>query len=119
MSLVQQYLSRKWTASSYYSDIRNMSQDTQIWNSTYATSLAYNQSRNYQSTSYAIMYSFCEDPVDAANSGVSIGGHRFYGSEQLQIKFDSATTSTLNVDIYAFVESAIEVSPVYIKKLTL
>jgi hypothetical protein len=89
MSLVQQYLSRKWTASTYFSDIRNMNQDTQIWNSSYATSFAYATNRNYQSTSYAIMYSFCENPVDAANSGVSSGGHRFYGSEQLQIKFDS------------------------------
>jgi len=119
MSLVQQYLSRKWTASSYYSDIRNLYFDTQIWNTNYATQLAFTNGRNYQSTSYAIMYSFCDNPVDAANSGVSSGGHRFYGSEQLQIKFDSATSSALNVDIYAFVESAIEVSPVYIKKLTL
>ncbi len=119
MSLVQQYLSRKWTASSYYSDIRNMYYDQQIWSTSYATSLAFNSSRNFQSTSYAIMYSFCDNPVEAATSGVSSGGFRFYGSEQLQIKFDTATTSALNVDIYAFVESAIEVSPTYIKKLTL
>jgi hypothetical protein len=65
------------------------------------------------------MYSFCNNPIEAATSGVSSGGHRFYGSEQLQIKFDSATTSTLNVDVYAMVESCIEVSPTYIKKLTL
>ena len=119
MSLVQQYLSRKWTASSYFSDIRNMVYDTQMWNSTYPSTNAFNINRNWQSTSYAIMYSFCNNPVEAANSGVSSGGHRFYGSEQLQIKFDSATTSTLNLDVYAFVESCIEVSPTYIKKLTL
>jgi hypothetical protein len=93
--------------------------DSQIWQSSYASTLAYATGRNYQSTSYPIMYSFCDNPVEAANSGVSSGGHRFYGSEQLQIKFDSATTSTLNVDIYAFIESAIEVSPVYIKKITI
>jgi hypothetical protein len=119
MSLVQQYLSRKWTASSYFSDVRNLYFDTQIWNSIYPTQLAFTNGRNYQSTSYAIMYSFCNNPVEAATSGVSSGGHRFYGSEQLQIKFDSATTSTLNVDVYAMVESCIEVSPTYIKKLTL
>jgi hypothetical protein len=119
MSLVQQYLSRKWTASSYYADIRNMFYDQQIWSTSYATGLAFNSSRNFQSTSYAIMYSFCDNPVEAANSGVSSGGFRFYGSEQLQIKFDTATTSALNVDIYAFVESCIETSPVYVKKLTL
>jgi len=119
MSLVQQYLSRKWTASSYYADIRNMFYDQQIWSTSYATGLAFNSSRNFQSTSYAIMYAFCDNPVEAANSGVSSGGFRFYGSEQLQIKFDTATSSALNVDIYAFVESAIEVSPTYVKKLTL
>jgi hypothetical protein len=119
MSLVQQYLSRKWTASSYYSDVRNMYYDQQIFSTSYASGLAFNSSRNFQSTSYAIMYSFCDNPVEAANSGVSSGGFRFYGSEQLQIKFDSATSSALNVDIYAFVESCIEVSPTYVKKLTL
>jgi hypothetical protein len=43
------------------------------------------------------MYSFCNNPIEAATSGVSSGGHRFYGSEQLQIKFDTATTSALNI----------------------
>jgi hypothetical protein len=93
--------------------------DQQIWNASYAANSAYNVNRNWQSTSYAIMYSFCDNPVEAATSGVSSGGHRFYGSEQLQIKFDSATTSALNVDVYAFVESAVEVSSTYVKKLTL
>ena len=118
ISLVQQYLSRKWTASSFYADIRNLAVDVKIFDPNYATTMLFSNSRSYQSTSNAIMYSFCENPIDAANSGVSSGGHRFYGSEQLQIRFDSATSSTLNLDIYAFVESAIEVSPVYVKKLT-
>ena len=67
--------------------------------------------RSYQSTSNAIMYSFCENPIDAANSGVSSGGHRFYGSEQLQIRFDSATSSTLNLDIYELVNCKLRFNP--------
>ena len=65
------------------------------------------------------MYSFCENPVEAVNSGVSSGAFRFFGSEQLQIQFPSATTVAQNMDVYAFVESALEVSPTYIKKLSL
>ncbi len=119
ISLVQQYLARKWTASSYFSDSRNLAFDTKVFDSSYATSILFSTNNSYQSTSNAIMYSFCENPVHAATSGVSSGGHRFYGSEQLQIKFDSATSSTLNLDIYAFVESCVEVSSTHVKKLTL
>ena len=122
LSLVQQYLSRKWTASSYYSDIRNVKgnfNDGNLLNDAFYTSYANDPSRYYESNSYAIMYSFCENPVEAVNSSVSSGAFRFFGSEQLQIQFSSATTVAQNMDVYAFVESALEVSPTYVKKLSL
>ena len=96
MSLVQHYLSRKWTTSSYYEDI----------------------GEDGVSKSNAVMYSFANDPASAANYGASSGSHRFLGSEQLQLQFASAITQGLTLDIYAFVEASLEFTPTYIKKLT-
>ena len=63
--------------------------------------------------------SFSDDPVGAANSGRSAGGHRFKGSEQLQVQFSSPLATPYNLEIYAYVEGALETTPVYIKKVTL
>ncbi len=97
LSLVQHYLSRKWTTSGYYEDI----------------------SEDVISKSNAIMYSFANDPSSAANYGVSSGSFRFQGSEQLQIQFASPITQGLTLDIYAFCEASLEITPTYVKKLTL
>ena len=106
-SLLQQYLSRKFTASSYYDD---------IWALT-----GVNPGSWYSPTcnANAILYSFADNPVDAANSGTSSGAFRFQGSEQLQLQFQSALPEGVNIDIYAFVESVVEVSPTYVKKINL
>ena len=96
MSLVQHYLSRKWTTSSYYEDI----------------------GEDGLSKSNAVMYSFANDPSSAANYGASSGSHRFLGSEQLQLTFASPITQGLTLDIYAYVEASLEITPTYIKKLT-
>jgi hypothetical protein len=106
-SLLQQYLSRKFTESSYYDD---------AWNITGSTPGSW-----YSPTcnSFAILYSFAEDPISGANSGVSSGSFRFQGSEQLQMQFQTALPEGVNIDIYAFVESVIEVSPTYVKKINL
>jgi hypothetical protein len=97
LSLVQHYLSRKWTNSSHYEDI---GEDT-IWRSN------------------AIMYSFANDPSSAANYGISSGSFKFQGSEQLQIQFASPITQGLTLDIYAFCEACLEITPTYVKKITL
>jgi hypothetical protein len=96
MSLVQHYLSRKWTTSGYYEDI----------------------GEDGLSKSNAVMYSFANDPSSAANYGASSGSHRFLGSEQLQLTFASPITQGLTLDIYAYVEASLEITPTYIKKLT-
>jgi hypothetical protein len=127
ISLVQQYLSRKWTASSYYSDCRNVTLDVLINNSnsdwwkhyTGGNYFSSTGGRLYDSTSHAILYSFADDPVGATNSGKSAGSHRFKGSEQLQVQFSSPLATPYNLDIYAYVEGALETTPSYIKKVTL
>jgi hypothetical protein len=105
-SLLQQYLSRKFTSSSYYSDVNTTGFNLGNW---------------FVNTcnSNAILYSFCDDAVGAANSGISSGAFRFQGSEQLQIQFKEALPEGVNIDIYAFVESVLEVSPTYCKKINL
>jgi hypothetical protein len=97
LSLVQHYLSRKWTTSGHYEDI----------------------GEDGLSRSNAIMYSFANDPSSATNYGISSGSFKFQGSEQLQIQFASPITQGLTLDIYAFIEASLEVTPSYIKKLTL
>ena len=103
LSLMQYYLGRKWITSSYYNDTRNLF--------TSSTS-------NILPTSNAIMYSFADSPADAVTSGQFTGAFRFTGSEQLQLLFAS-TPGNIVLDIYAFVESVVEVSPTYVKKLNL
>lgn len=125
LSLLKEYLSRKWTASSYYSDIRNVYVDSIINGPDYYKQYTGNNyfsttgGRLQDSTSHAILYSFSDDPVGAANSGRSAGGHRFKGSEQLQVQFSSPLATAYNLEIYAYVEGALETTPVYIKKVTL
>jgi hypothetical protein len=65
------------------------------------------------------MYSFADNPVEAANSGVSSGAFRFQGNEQLQITFPTALPEAVNIDVYAYVESVVEISPTYVKKINL
>jgi hypothetical protein len=97
LSLVKHYLSRKWSASSYFEDL----------------------SEDGVTRSNAIMYSFANDPISAANYGTSSGSFKFQGSEQLQLQFASPITIGLTLDIYAFCEASLEITPTYVKKLTL
>ena len=97
LSLVQHYLSRKWTTSGYFEDVGEE---------------GFNRAS-------AIMYSFANDPSSCANYGISSGSFKFQGSEQLQIQFASPITQGLTLDIYAFCEASLEITPTYVKKLTL
>ena len=109
-SLLQRFLSRKWTSSSYYAD--------QFAYSGYTTPAIY-ATQTFEPSSFAIMYSFADNPVEAANSGVSSGAFRFQGNEQLQITFPTALPEAVNIDVYAYVESVVEISPTYVKKINL
>jgi len=109
-SLLQRFLSRKWTLSSYYAD--QFAYQGLTVPSVYGT-------QTFEPSSFAIMYSFADNPVEAANSGVSSGAFRFQGNEQLQITFPSVLSEAVNIDVYAYVESVVEISPTYVKKINL
>ena len=74
---------------------------------------------NEATPNYVYMYSFSADPSSVARHGTSFNHHQFQGNEQLQIQFATAPTSAFVVNIYAHVQSAIEVGPTYVKKITL
>lgn len=64
------------------------------------------------------LYSFSADPADGFNTGLSYGAKLFNGSEQLKVNFNSALGANVQVDIYAFCDSVVEVSPNNVRKLT-
>jgi hypothetical protein len=123
-ALLKQYLSRKFTSSSYYADNCELAQSGLNTSSPWFPSFTPTTNSNpktglYAPFSNAIVYSFADNPVDAANSGVSSGAFRFQGSEQLQLTFAQALPEGVNIDIYAYVESVVEISPTYVKKINL
>ena len=68
---------------------------------------------------YAYFYTFSADAADAVETGRSYNHFRFQGQEQLQITFSTVTASPFSVDVYAFCQSVLEVSPSYVKKASL
>ena len=65
------------------------------------------------------MYSFGASPSDTMWSGKVYNHHNFIGSEQLQINFNTALTSTVQIDIYAQVNAYIRSSATDVKKISL
>ena len=74
---------------------------------------------NDLTTNNVYLYSFGADPSSTARHGTSFNHHQFQGNEQLQIQFATAPTASFVVNIYAHVQSAIEVGPTYVKKVSL
>lgn len=66
----------------------------------------------------AYIYSFSASPSTNAWSGKVFNSHNFIGSEQLQINFNTALTSSVQVDVYAQVNSYIRNSASDVKKIT-
>ena len=67
---------------------------------------------------YVYFYSFSADPHETHKSGNGYNHHEFKGNEQLQITFNSAPSSSVQIDLYAAVESAIESTQTYVKKIS-
>jgi hypothetical protein len=67
---------------------------------------------------YVYMYSFSASPSDNAWSGKHYNHHNFIGSEQLQINFNSALGSSVQIDVYAQVHAYIRSSATDVKKIT-
>jgi hypothetical protein len=65
------------------------------------------------------LYSFGASPAQTMWSGKIYNHHNFIGSEQLQINFTSALTSSVQVDIYAQVNAYIKSSATDVKKISI
>ena len=63
------------------------------------------------------MWSFSADPVSALNHGQALTSRKFTGQEQLLLNFPSALGAQVSVDVYAMVESILEVTPSSVKKI--
>ena len=73
---------------------------------------------NDQKANY-YMYSFSSDIVSAVTQGQCLNSRRFTGAETLTLTFPSALGSNVFVDVYAFVESVLEITPYSVKKITM
>ena len=92
------HLNKDWTRSSYSSEIAVSSNNK---------------------NAYVYLYSFGASPDTTIWTGRNYNNHRFIGSEQLVINFDVALTQSVTVDLYAQVDSALEITSTYVKKLNL
>lgn len=65
------------------------------------------------------IWSFSADPISALSYGQALTSRRMIGSEQLVLNFQSPLPAQVQVDVYAFVESILEVTPSSVKKISL
>ena len=62
-------------------------------------------------------YSFGADPITTVENATFLNSVKFSGNEQLQIQFTSSLGASVQVDVYAFVESYVEVSSNSVRKI--
>ena len=74
---------------------------------------------SYSTESNVYIYSFGASPVDTIHSGKIYNFYRFKGSEQLVLNFTAPLAQAVSVDIYAYVNSAVQLSSSNTKKITL
>ena len=65
------------------------------------------------------MWSFSASPVDTFQDGVELSTFKFSGNEQLQIQFTGSLAANVQVDVYAFVHTAVEYSAAGVRKISL
>ena len=70
-------------------------------------------------SNFVYIYSFGASPSQTMWTGKMYQHHNFIGSEQLQINFKSALTSSVQVDIYAQVNAYIQSSASTVKKISI
>lgn len=84
--------------------------------STYNTETAFgvnNQGAN------VYIWSFSADPISALSYGQALTSRKMTGQEQLVLNFTAPLAAQVQVDVYAYVESILEVSPSSVKKISL
>ena len=74
---------------------------------------------SYCTEANVYMYSFGVSPIDTIHTGKIYNFYRFKGSEQLVLNFPTPLTQAVSVDIYAYVNSAVQLSSSNTKKITL
>jgi hypothetical protein len=62
-------------------------------------------------------FSFGADPISTMESSVFLNSTRFTGNEQLQIQFNGTLGANVQVDVYAFVESYVEITHNSVRKI--
>ena len=72
-----------------------------------------------QHNGYAFLWSFTADATETTKSGHFMNHYEFRGSEQLQVIFPSATSSTYQLDIYAMCQALLENSHHAVRKISL
>ena len=65
------------------------------------------------------MWSFSASPIDTFQDGVELSTFKFNGNEQLQIQFTGSLAANVQVDVYAFVHTAVEYSASGVRKISL
>jgi hypothetical protein len=119
------YLNKDWLASTYTTEIAydsDLLPASQIANLPAAAQTIFNtaQSTGFKNTNaYVYFYSFSADPHESHKSGNGYNHHVFKGNEQLQINFTNAPTTSVQIDLYAMVESVLESTHTYSKKISL
>ncbi len=92
------YLGRSWTKSSYLGET--------------ALSTTNNGANVY-------VWSFSASAHETAESGIDMNTYRFTGNEQLQITFATTLAAGVTIDVYAHMNSLVEVSSHSVKKLSI
>ena len=99
-ALALQYLNNFYSKSSYTSE-------TDI-GCNIAQSVTENKANVYA-------WSFSSNVVQALHSGLLLGHKRFQGNEQLQLNFTGSLSAAVQVDVWAYCQSAIEQGAGFVK----
>jgi len=116
------YLNKDWVSSTYTSEIAYDGDLVNVTGLPASLQAIINAGQNTgvkDTNAYVYFYSFSADPLESAKTGNGYNHHSFKGNEQLQITFVSAPTSSIQIDLYAMVESVLESSQSYSKKISL
>lgn len=84
--------------------------------SSYCTENSLSTTNNNNANVY--IYAFSGNIPDVIHSGRSLGYHYFQGNEQILINFNSQLSANVQVDVYAYCDSAVEQSTNYVKKIS-
>lgn len=88
-------------------------------NNWFKSSYTNESSAGYGTNNNANVYSFSfgADPISTIDSSVFLNSAKFTGNEQLQIQFTGTLAANVQVDVYALVESYVEITHNSVRKI--